>query len=150
MTNLMKECGVHKPGNGFYTLRHVFRTIADETLDRPAIDRVMGHSDGTMAEHYREKISDDRLIKVSNHVHDWLFGTDDGGNREPQEVRSNAPSLVTASTEVTVEFNQDGMRAQKHFDSSHAAKRFYVKMDIEGRNPSAIVEDSQPQLRVFG
>jgi integrase len=75
---LMKRCGVTCAGR-FYTLRHVFRTIADETRDHPAIDRVMGHEDGSMATRYRERIGDDRLRAVTDHVRVWLF------EREKQE-----------------------------------------------------------------
>jgi integrase len=58
---------VYKSGFGGYTARHVFRTIADETLDFPAVNLVMGHSDESMAARYRERISDDRLRRVSEH-----------------------------------------------------------------------------------
>jgi hypothetical protein len=145
MIKLMKEVGVHRKGLGFYAIRHTFRTVADATKDFPAIRMVMGHSsDGSIDGAYVEGIEDSRLVTVSDFVHDWLFPPPDDGNRETQEVRSNAPSLVTTSTEVTVEYDDGNVRAQKHFDSSHAAKRFYVKMDIEGKNPLAIVKDSQP------
>ena len=55
-------------------MRHTFRTIADETCDFPAILRVMGHSDHTISDHYRERISDERLMAVTEHVREWLFG----------------------------------------------------------------------------
>ncbi len=45
---LCVECGLHKHGRGFYSLRHTFRTVADEALDVVAINVVMGHSDNTM------------------------------------------------------------------------------------------------------
>src|SRR5262245_577107 len=54
MIHAMKEIGVHREGYGPYTMRHVFRTVADEIPDRVAIDRIMGHADHTMAGHYRE------------------------------------------------------------------------------------------------
>jgi hypothetical protein len=45
---LMRYVGVDRRGLGFYALRHVFRTKADESLDRVAVDPIMGHSDGSM------------------------------------------------------------------------------------------------------
>ena len=59
------------PG-GFYTLRHTFRTVADEVNDRPAIDLIMGHVDNTMGGHYRQRVDDKRLLAVTNHVRKWL------------------------------------------------------------------------------
>jgi integrase len=57
----------------FYTLRHTFRTVADEAKDQAAADHLMGHEPPTMASVYRERISDERLRAVTDHVHDWLF-----------------------------------------------------------------------------
>jgi integrase len=87
--DLLKKLALHREGIGFYTLRHVFRTIADGALDRVAIDLIMGHSDPSMGGYYRERISDGRLVAVAEHVRTWLFGkpgdgattgTDDGTN----------------------------------------------------------------------
>ena len=61
-------------GLGFYTLRHTFRTVADETKDQPACDSITGHESPHMSTVYRETISDERLRAVADHVHDWLFG----------------------------------------------------------------------------
>ena len=61
---------------GFYSLRHTFLTIGEETRDFPAVQLVMGHSDNSMASHYRERISDDRLEAVADYVRKWLFGAD--------------------------------------------------------------------------
>jgi len=66
------KCGVKLP-SGFYSLRHVHRTVSDETRDRVACDMVMGHSDGSMAERYRETICEDRLEAVVGHVRAWLL-----------------------------------------------------------------------------
>jgi integrase len=73
-TNLMQRIGAHRDGVGFYTLRHVFRTVADAARDPVAIDLIMGHSDPSMGGHYRERIDDSRLQAVAEHVHAWLFG----------------------------------------------------------------------------
>ena len=63
-----------RKGIGFYTLRHVFRTVADEAKDQPAADFIMGHEVPHMSSVYRETISDARLKAVTDHVHAWLFG----------------------------------------------------------------------------
>jgi integrase len=71
---LLKRLGINgRKGLGFYTLRHVFRTVADEVKDQPAIDHIMGHVDDSMSGHYRERIDDRRLKAVSEHVKGWLF-----------------------------------------------------------------------------
>lgn len=70
---LLVELKLKRPGLQFYALRHTFRTIADETRDFPAIDRIMGHSDHTMGGRYRERIDDERLKAVTDHVRRWLF-----------------------------------------------------------------------------
>jgi integrase len=71
---LMKSVGIHRQGIGFYTLRHVFRTVADAARDSVATDVIMGHCDSSMAAHYRERIDDQRLLAVSDCVRKWLFG----------------------------------------------------------------------------
>jgi integrase len=72
---LLRKLGINgRVGLGFYTLRHVFRTVADEARDQPACDFIMGHADPSMAAHYRERIGDARLKAVTDHVHAWLFG----------------------------------------------------------------------------
>jgi integrase len=73
-----------RKGLGFYTLRHTFRTIADEVRDQPAADHLMGHEVAHMSSNYRETISDARLKAVVDHVHTWLFPP--------------APELATADT----------------------------------------------------
>jgi integrase len=71
---LLKALGINgRKGLGFYTLRHVFRTVADEAKDQPATDYVMGHEVAHMSSHYRETISDARLRAVTDHVRTWLF-----------------------------------------------------------------------------
>jgi integrase len=57
----------------FYCLRHTFETIAGDARDQVAVDHVMGHVRDDMASVYRERISDDRLVAVADHVRLWLF-----------------------------------------------------------------------------
>jgi integrase len=63
-----------RKGLGFYTLRHTFRTVADESKDQPSVDFIMGHARDDMASVYRERISDERLRAVTDCVRKWLFG----------------------------------------------------------------------------
>ncbi len=70
---LLKALNIYRPGLSFYTLRHVFETVAGETGDQVAVDAIMGHVDSSTADNYREGISDERLRKVTNHVREWLF-----------------------------------------------------------------------------
>src|SRR5262249_1845425 len=84
-TKLAAACNVKLTG-GFYVLRHVHRTVSDETRDRPAIDLVMGHSDGSMAGHYGETIADERLQAVVDHVRGWLLK-----GRETTEAKNVLP-----------------------------------------------------------
>jgi integrase len=73
---LLRAFGINgRKGLGFYTLRHTFRTIADESKDQPAVDFIMGHEVPHMSSVYREMIRDERLKAVSDHVRKWLFPT---------------------------------------------------------------------------
>jgi integrase len=74
VAKLLKSLNINgRKGLGFYTLRHVFRTVADEAKDQPAADFIMGHEVAHMSSVYREKIGDERLRAVTDHVRRWLF-----------------------------------------------------------------------------
>jgi integrase len=82
---LLKALGINgRKGLGFYTVRHVFRTVADEVKDQPAADYIMGHEVPHMSAVYRETIGDERLKAVTDHVRAWLFGNQDGGKDEQE------------------------------------------------------------------
>jgi integrase len=72
---LLDELGING-GRNFYCLRHTFQTMADESRDFPAVRSIMGHTPGQdIADVYRERISDDRLRAVTEHVRGWLFSS---------------------------------------------------------------------------
>jgi integrase len=88
---LLNALGINGHRN-FYTLRHTFRTIADETKDQPAADFIMGHESPHMSSVYRERISDERLKAVTDHVRTRLFPPakeaaqpNQPGNRDEEE-----------------------------------------------------------------
>lgn len=68
---LLEPAGIKRVG--FYTLRHVFRTVADGAKDQVAADFIMGHVSESMASHYRERIEDARLKAVTDTVRAWLW-----------------------------------------------------------------------------
>ena len=70
---LLTALGIEKPGCGFYTLRHVFRTVADGARDIPAVRTIMGHVDSGIDATYRERMEDSRLRAVADHVRAWLW-----------------------------------------------------------------------------
>lgn len=62
-------------GRGFYALRHTFRTVADEVMDGRAVDLAMGHEHGQdISNHYVERVADERLWRVAEHVRKWYRG----------------------------------------------------------------------------
>jgi len=67
------KLGLKRAGVSFYALRHCFQTIGEETGDMVAVAAIMGHTDHSMAAHYRERIADKRLLRVVEHVRHWLF-----------------------------------------------------------------------------
>lgn len=79
MAKLLKLLKLYRGrGLGFYTLRHCFETVGGEARDQVTVDHIMGHAKDDMASVYRERISDERLQAVAEHVRAWLFGTEGG------------------------------------------------------------------------
>ena len=72
-TQLLERLKIHRSGIGFYTLRHTFRTWADEVKDQHAVHRIMGHAIPGMSGIYVEEISIERLRAVVEHVRSRLF-----------------------------------------------------------------------------
>lgn len=71
---LIMSMDLYRPGLSFYALRHMFETFGGESRDQVAVDHIMGHVDNSMAATYRERISDERLTAVTQHVRKWLYG----------------------------------------------------------------------------
>jgi len=75
---LREAAGIKGKGKGFYSLRHVLQTVGDETKNFVAVSALMGHADGSISGHYREKVSDEALLEVSDHVRRWLLSAKPG------------------------------------------------------------------------
>lgn len=67
------------PRRTFYDLRRTFETVGSASRDQVAVDAIMGHApnSGDMAAIYRQRVDDDRLQTVVNHVRRWLFGDEE-------------------------------------------------------------------------
>jgi integrase len=74
MAKLLTELKLHRPRLNFYALRHTFETIGGDAKDQVAVDHIMGHARNDMASEYRERVFDERLKAVTDHVRRWLFG----------------------------------------------------------------------------
>jgi integrase len=74
-SKLLKRLGMQKPGLGFYALRHTTETVGGGARDQVALNHIMGHAPAgsDMAAVYRERIDDDRLVAVTEHVRAWLW-----------------------------------------------------------------------------
>jgi integrase len=69
----LRKLKLKRPGVSFYALRHTFATIGGETADQIAVDAIMGHVPQGMGATYRERISEERLRNVVDHVRRWIF-----------------------------------------------------------------------------
>ena len=74
MKRALKRAGIE--GRTFYDLRRGFQTVAEGAHDLTAAQSIMGHAPpaGDMSAIYRQRIDDERLRAVTEHVRLWLFG----------------------------------------------------------------------------
>jgi integrase len=73
----------------FYSLRHSFQTVGDEARDFLAVRRIMGHVSDDIADAYRERVTDERLLAVTNHVRNWLFTVNEPDNKKSGETKGD-------------------------------------------------------------
>lgn len=92
---LLTELQLKRDRLGFYALRHTFETIAGGCGDQVAVDAIMGHVADDMANLYRERIEDSRLLNAVNHVRVWLLAA------KPQEKKKPAQRRAKKGTDAT-------------------------------------------------
>ena len=81
---VLDALNLHRPGLGFYALRHCFATKGGAAKDQIAVNHIMGHADDSMAATYREEIDDERLQDVAQYVRSWLLTADRGDEKKPE------------------------------------------------------------------
>jgi integrase len=81
---LLKRLGINGH-RGYYALRHCTQTVGDESGDFLAVRSVMGHATTDIADVYRERVSDERLRRVTSHIRAWLYPPEAG--QEPDVVK---------------------------------------------------------------
>lgn len=155
---LMKNAGVHRRGRGFYALRHTFRTVADESRDLVAANLVMGHADHSMGAAYTERIDDERLVSVTDHVRAWLFPaaadkpagqTGKAAQQPAKPPQQRRQPISRRMPAVVVEYDSRGERVKRLFESAHQAKSFYLRAEKAGRHPK-LMAPGAVALRVVG
>jgi len=74
---LLNRLKIHRPGLGFYALRHTFETIAGEAGDQVAVNFIMGRvpAANDMSAVYRERMTPRRLCRVVKYVRKWLLNS---------------------------------------------------------------------------
>ena len=92
--NLIVSLGIQREGVGFYALRHTFETVGGGSKDQVAVDAIMGHTDPSMAGHYRERIEDDRLRAVVDRVRAWLWPERTSVTTRPSPGTPDTPAGV--------------------------------------------------------
>jgi len=77
---LRRKAGIERENAAFYDLRRGFQTVGEECGDLVAVQVIMGHTpaSGDMSAIYRQRVSDERLRRVAEHVRQWLFGDQTG------------------------------------------------------------------------
>jgi integrase len=90
-TKLCQRLQLYKPGRGFYSLRHVCKTVGEESGDKVASDYILGHAPPSddMADVYRERMTSKRLYHVVKHIRQWL---------KPQKLAPVAAPIVNVVT----------------------------------------------------
>jgi integrase len=76
IAKLVRALGIHRPGLGFYALRHTFQTIGEKSRDKDAVRAIMGHVEAAndmSAVYSEEPVEDERLKAVTDYVRAWLF-----------------------------------------------------------------------------
>ncbi|MEI8212331.1 MAG: tyrosine-type recombinase/integrase [Planctomycetota bacterium] len=74
---LRLSLGIDSSAKTFYTLRHSFKTIGENaTGNNVGVDALMGHIDASVSGIYRQFITDERLLEITNAVRTWLFESD--------------------------------------------------------------------------
>jgi hypothetical protein len=79
-SRVLTELGIKRGRLGLYGLRRGVQTVGEE-VDPPAVSYIMGHVAGAndMAAVYRQRITDERLERVAEHLRKWLFSAEKEG-----------------------------------------------------------------------
>ena len=93
---LLDSLGMKRPGLSYYALRHSFETHAGESRDPHAVSSIMGHAPaaGDMSAVYRERISDERLQAVTEHVRRMVFPSKASKKKSTLKVKGRKLKVV--------------------------------------------------------
>lgn len=74
--NAMSRAGMGRDEVDFYDLRRTCASIGVQVRDDDAVRAILGHkrpASDTLGTYNRMSVSDERLLAVTNHIHNWLF-----------------------------------------------------------------------------
>ena len=80
-----KGAGLERKGVSFTSLRHTFRTIAEEVGARNAILLLMGHGFAGMDDVYLHRIKEEKLREVTDHVRAWYLSGRPARHRKDEQ-----------------------------------------------------------------
>lgn len=91
-SKLMHKVGITaEKGTGFYTLRRTAATVAAETGDIFAVQRLLGHADTKMASTYVQNVSE-QVDRAISHTREWLA--------QQLKVRGDSSPSGSATSEI--------------------------------------------------
>jgi integrase len=113
--HLLTDVGIE--GRTFYDLRRTFQTIGEGAHDLVAVQSIMGHApaSGDMSSIYRQKVEDERLLAVTEHVRNWLYAEPAGTSKQPTRKGKSTAKQKPQQAKPVARTQQVSANDRPHF-----------------------------------